>query len=426
MKCTSAILVATLINVIAGLGIGLVDAQTGTASPLPEKLPPLAVITPANADHLIELARIEHPSPIDGAAWSPDGKIFAVGSTTGVWFYDVTALDQPPKLLQAKTAEQGEVRIIFSADGHELATHMDGVSTLWQLPSEKMIVSFASTAAMDLNADGSLLAYVSPDGYLHLWDIIKRAERSVSKAPRSFQPDEWNGEVNFSPQGNLLAVAGGDCQIFLLTAVMGKQIATLNRDYDCWGGPIAFSPDENIIAFGDRNFVHFYNVSLGKEFAVNPCCNRSAVALAFSPNGKVVVAAADEGGGQAIFDPETGDALQWQTTSNSVVTVDINTCPTSASGVTFTKDSRLMVIGTFVCLWVTDLATGEPLFTIKSLAPTLSVIQSGQSYFISEPAAFEPSQTLLSTVETTIYADAQGNATDNGMGIIRMWGIPSH
>jgi WD40 repeat protein len=302
---------------------------------------------------------------------------------------------------------------------------MDGLTTVWQLPSENMIVSFASTAAMDLNADGSLLAYVSPDGYLHLWDIIKRADRSVSKAPLSFLPDEWNGEVTFSPQGNLLAVAGGDCQIFLLTAITGKQIATLNRTHDCWEGPIAFSPDESIVVFGDRNFTHFYNVRMGKEYAINPCCGRSVVALAFSPNGKVVVAAADEGGGQAIYDPGTGDLLEWQTISNSVAPVDINTCPTSASGVTFTKDSRLMVIGTFVCLWLTDLVTGEPLFTIKSLAPNPSVAQYGQSYFMDEPGAFNPSQTLLSTVETTIFSDAQGHTTDKGMGIIRLWGIPS-
>jgi hypothetical protein len=132
----SAILAGFLVIIAVGLSTNQIAAQWGMLTPFPKNFPSLAVITPANTAHLVELARIEHPSPIYSAVWSPDGAILAVDSATGIWFYDAAAFNKPPRLFQVKGKTKAGAGIIFDAGGNELAINTDDTTTLWEMPSE--------------------------------------------------------------------------------------------------------------------------------------------------------------------------------------------------------------------------------------------------------------------------------------------------
>jgi WD40 repeat protein len=148
----------------------------------------------------------------------------------------------------------------------------------------------------------------------------------------------------FSPDGSLLAVAGHDWVVRLWNAA-GVLWAKLPLDGEFVLDPvIAFSPDGRLLAATDEVAVHVWQVATGEDFKrlpeKTPGRRRPArgdvLALAFSPDGKQLVAAGGEGYWQQA---RTWDTRSWK--EQAALTFQEEEC-CECGGLAFSPDGRLL------------------------------------------------------------------------------------
>lgn len=131
-----------------------------------------AAITAANAQRLTEIARLcainadDCGSPV---AWSPDSRLLAIGSTTGVDLLDMRYLNQAPKHIP--------------------------------LPKRRFEL---------FSPDWSLIAIINMDWSVSGWDV-----ETVQKKLTVPLPNLNIGALEFSPNGQFLALAVGDYSVRL-------------------------------------------------------------------------------------------------------------------------------------------------------------------------------------------------------------------
>jgi WD40 repeat protein len=176
------------------------------------------------------------------------------------------------------------INLAFSDDGTKLATDSaDGESmiiTLWDVGTQTPITSFPTIpmqhfigSPMALNADGTRIAVGYPDGSFNLWLVVPQQERAgqAYHIPLfSAEAQEVVSAVAFSPDGGVIAVAGGvpfsggltgeeQFPIFLLDAGTGATLARLDG-HDSLIRDLAFSRDGRFLISAGDSTVKFWGV----------------------------------------------------------------------------------------------------------------------------------------------------------------------
>ncbi len=207
-------------------------------------------------------------------AYSPDDKVLAyVGA--GVWLYDVKAKEkrEPFKDIfeQFKETRDRFTMVTFGPKGKLLLVTVDNYSNansrtfaLWDVEATKKTATFEAGKSgiynIAISADGKILASVSQDDKVRLWDATTgkcTVTRDVHAA------EGWLGKYKavglplaFSPDGKLLAVHdfpeigspnGGSVLVF--DVATGKELAHLNG-YNDLIASFVFSPDGKLLATG--------------------------------------------------------------------------------------------------------------------------------------------------------------------------------
>lgn len=148
---------------------------------------------------------------IGNISYSPDGERIAVFGRDGVFFYDATTLDEVGHF----PVDTG-IRIVnafaISPDDRWLATGgNDGIVRLWEVATGGQMATFAGhrsgVRSMAFSPDGAFLASAAI-GAVYLWDTQKSGEVDVYEHEFSLPGDQIS-KVLFSPDGGLIAVAGG-------------------------------------------------------------------------------------------------------------------------------------------------------------------------------------------------------------------------
>ena len=145
----------------------------------------------------------------DILAMAPDGHTLTVGALDSkeVRIRDTRHVREITRLEHSNTIH----RLAFSPDGRRLAsmTRHPSRTFLWDTAAWQCIGEFKAFrgrgAALEFNADGSLLAAASEEGVIHIWNVDDR---------REVEAMDWEiglvRRIAFSPDGMTAAAAGSE------------------------------------------------------------------------------------------------------------------------------------------------------------------------------------------------------------------------
>lgn len=233
--------------------VWLHDRETGWTSSVTKGKSALLLAEPLPWESAFRLSG--HKRDVTALAFSPDGKWLATGSfdaTVRLW---QDFKDDAAGMLLAGNPAKTVTALAFSPDGHYLAAGaFDGSVTVWLLhqPVPQVIYRLfdhpGRIASLAFSSDGSRLMAATPQS---VW-IWERKERSFSRVVSLDYPQKFVGDVDFSPDGEWLAIAADDNTVWLQQVATGEVPLRL-------GGhqgkivTLAFSPDGQYLASGSRD-----------------------------------------------------------------------------------------------------------------------------------------------------------------------------
>ena len=262
-----------------------------------------------NAD-LAKSIFVETFGGVLSVAFSPDGKILAMGDTNG------------------------EIRLRQVLDGKQILT-LKG--------HEKWVTSLA------FSPDGSMLASSSIDYIVNLWNI------NTGQCLQTLQ--EHNDEVwsvAFSPDGIMLASGSDDCTIILSNVTTGECLRIF-RGHTSWVCSVIFSLDgQTLISGSDDHTIKFWNINTGEYLKTLRGHYDGIRSITLSPDGQTLASGSNDWTVK-LWDISTGQCLKtFQGHSNEVYSV------------AFSPDSTRIASGSHdrtVKLW--DISTGQCLKTFQ-------------------------------------------------------------
>ncbi|PHM06899.1 NACHT and WD40 repeat domain-containing protein, partial [Nostoc sp. 'Peltigera malacea cyanobiont' DB3992] len=202
---------------------------------------------------------------VSSVAFSPDGKLLAMGDTGGeIHFYQVS-----------------DWKHLLTCKGH----------TNW-IPS------------LAFSPDGSILASGSSDYTVRLWDIGRgRCLQTFQKHSNEI----WS--VAFSPDGNTLVSASNDRTIKLWDVSTGECLRTFSGHTN-WVISVAFSPDGKTLASGsDDNTVRLWDINSDECKRIFHGHDDGVRSITFSPDGQILVSSSDDHTVK-LWDLNTGECIK--------------------------------------------------------------------------------------------------------------------
>ncbi|MDE2887986.1 MAG: hypothetical protein OXR72_07200 [Gemmatimonadota bacterium] len=180
-------------------------------------------------------------------ALSPDGQCLAVASAIGVWLYE-SATSRALALLSTESPVHS---VAFSLDG-TLASGLDnGMVELWDVESGKTVgvlrhADWGRVTAVVFSPDGTRLASGSRDQVIKLWNVETRREIGTWEVPRE-ENSVWSVSVDFSPDGTRLVSGFQDGTVRLWAVATHSEVAALEGHTDGVTS-VSFSPDGRLLA----------------------------------------------------------------------------------------------------------------------------------------------------------------------------------
>jgi serine/threonine protein kinase len=319
------------------------------------------VIDPHNATHLDSISNWGIPNNVWSIAFSPDGKLLAIGSTDNTIQLRKVSDGSLLQNLNGGQTYNGNYSyvnsVIFSPDGKMLASGSNDYTVkLWQVDNGNLIRTLPETGGVSTIAfspDGQELACGLSDGTIRLWRI---------------------------KDGILL---------YKLKGIAEGMVS------------VAFSPDGQMLASGSQNHIQFWHVNDGSlirriQIGITSSSDYffNLSSIAFSPNGQMLASGSQD------------DTVRlWRVSDGSLVwTLQVGIVTGDFAGykipiIAFSPDGQMLVSGlgkdkgyTSVNLW--QVSTGDLLSTLKNVEP--------------DSLSFSPDGMIL--------AIAQG-------GTIRLWGV---
>ena len=341
--------------------------------------------------HRVLRERLEgHAAEVSTLAITPDGRTaITAGSNDGqVAFWD---LDDSRRLVRRVplasrfVADESTPRgVAVSPDDRTLAvTHENGTVELLDTstlePRAVLREAFDGPAlATDFSPDGRLLAVAGDKGELGLWDA-----RTLAPVRRLQGLRGWTQAVAFSPDGRLVAAgdnSGDNPRLLIWEVGSGRQTA-FERDFA--PSQLTFSPDGRLLAGagGDRG-VEVRDVASGRLVG-KPPLDELARSVSFSPDGKLLFVGMYNGTGTFFSTKDwkpAGPGIRGhgQRILNARFTPDGRTLATSSADGT-------------VQFW--DVASrrsiGAPLVVQRNIAFVATILSRDGSYLYALPTGTE-------------------------------------
>jgi RNA polymerase sigma factor (sigma-70 family) len=313
-----------------------------------------------------ERRRFQHGSPVSSFACSADGRLLASGCQDGtIHVWDAATGQELRSFLAHKDKAPGWIGPTavfvsgFTPDGRQIvSTGSDETLRLWDAASCEKIREFGKNGAVGsvtLSPDGKTLAGAVKNDQscdLCLWEVATGRERK-----RRPQPGKQILASVFSPDGRMLAIAGGEkdsqkpCDIQLWDADAEKLIRTL-RGHKGWAHCL-FAPDGKTlvtIALSNRDGpARLWDVSTGREIGRIGDSNSVFTQLFFCPDGRTMASYTQSYHTFHFWDRASGKEVNSR--GDPITPIDF---------LSFSPDGRLLATGSTV-RWVIrlwDVAAG--------------------------------------------------------------------
>jgi WD40 repeat protein len=176
-------------------------------------------------------------------AWSPDGRLLAVATSTGVYLYDGDTFNE----IQVIGADSWVTSLAFSRDGHYLALGQNnGVARVWdfQLNSfyRSLEGSSGTISSVDFSPDGSQLAIGRLDSTLWIWRLSDGDVRQQLHGHKDRVTAVSYGQQSLAtPGGYMLASASRDGTVLAWNSGNGRSIALFDQ-HTAAVNDLAFGP----------------------------------------------------------------------------------------------------------------------------------------------------------------------------------------
>jgi WD40 repeat protein/tRNA A-37 threonylcarbamoyl transferase component Bud32 len=325
------------------------------------------------------------PWMVSCVAFSDDGRRLAAATAGAITIWNA----QTGRQVLSLESENSSSSVAFSPDGRRLAS--DG----WSSEGDKnlIIILDAQTGRRSLtlpgheggvtsvafNLDGRRLASSGSDHTVKVWDLDQAVKTPDAELPRreGNEPLTFKGHpltfkghtdsvtnIDFSPDGRLLASASWDRTVRVWDAATGKEILAL-RGHSAGVTSVAFSPGGERLASGSFDgTVKVWDAETGQEpLTLTKDMRFGARSVAFSPDGKRLACG---------MQPQQADArgvvsvVVWDTdTGAEVATLRTDSFQPAAS-VAFSPDGRRLASGSVdhtVKVW--DANSGTELLTLR-------------------------------------------------------------
>ena len=180
---------------------------------------------------------LDHGVLVEAVAISPDSRTLAGATDAGtVWLWDVATRRRLGRPLPGHTGTVFDVA--FSPDGTLLASAgEDGRVRLWNVRARRpsgrpLAVPTELVLKVEFSPDGTMLAAAGSPGRfgtnssfrglstVRLWDVVTRRELRSPFTSRALAVYD----IDFHPDGTVLAIAGTDTTVRLLDVATGRQL----------------------------------------------------------------------------------------------------------------------------------------------------------------------------------------------------------
>jgi WD40 repeat protein len=264
----------------------------------------------------------------NGSAFSPDGKLIATGTESGlvkVWDVEAsTAATSGQELLTLRGHTAPVAPIAFSPDGTRLASgSFDGTAKVWDVESGLELFTLVGHTgpilSIAFSPDGSRLLTPSWDGTAKVWRLSPERELITLAAHRGL---DGATAVAFSLDGTRLATSGNDGTVKIwgldmsATGASGKELSTVvSHTAPIWD--VAFSPDgTRLAAASDDGTAKIWDTTSDRELftlsghapGLYDANFNGVTGIDFSPDGRHLATSGDDGTAR-IWDATTGQEL---------------------------------------------------------------------------------------------------------------------
>jgi WD40 repeat protein len=311
---------------------------------------------------------------ITSAAFGPDTRTIVTGHRDGtIRVYKVDAALHPLGIGVHTNEWLNDVA--FSPDGKTLAVADDYGVTLRDLAlrTEKRSNGIYGAGSIAFTADGQTLATAGREG-VKFWNLVTDEVTSVP----SKEKEPYNWRIALTPDGSLAAFSGHSLTLWDLRKrkVVGTPATGTGSVYG-----IALDPGGKLLAASSEDkSIYFFELPSGKPSGKPIAFGETAWSLAFSLDGKSVVAGGDDGK-MIVFDAATHEQVGNPLPEH----------PSRIARIAFSPDGGLMASGgsgrsLMILDWPRRQQLGGPLFRESQ-------------YEVISGVAFSPDGKLLAASE---------------------------